>query len=164
MLTTISNLELGYNFYQDISYLTSLHNLTLLIFNNNYISSIDCLNVLPKLSSIQFKRNYTYPIKNFSNLTHLALLNLNSNNQKQLDLLSNINLKSLELNYSILYNRQQIEKIIINKLPMNLSQLKLTGLLSTKFDIELIPITLTRLILPIIYDDDILVQDFIHHY
>ena len=158
--TTIRHTEIGYNFYQDISCLTSLFNLTLIIFNNNYIDSIDCLNVLPKLSSIQFKNNYTYPITNFTHLTYLSILNLNNNNEKQLDLMSNINLKYLELNYNYNSLKTNFNRIVLNKLPLNLIELKITGFMACKFDIELIPITLKKIVLPVIYNEDIVMHDY----
>jgi hypothetical protein len=160
---SITHLELGYNFNQDISYLTSLYNLNLIIFHN-YNKSIDCLNSLPNLTSIQFKSNYIYPIKNFYNLTYLSLLHLNSINPKQLDMISNINLKYLELNYSLLTLNHKMDKIILDKLPINLIEFRLTGLLSIKFDIELIPITLNKIILGKIYEEEIIVNDFIYNY
>lgn len=157
---TIRKLELGLNFYQDISCLTSLSNLSFIIFNNNYIQSINCLNILTKLSSIQFKNNYTYPIKNFKYLTYLSILNINGYNSKQLDLLSNINLKCLELNFNYNFLKTNVNYIELNKLPINLVELKLTGLLTSKLDIELIPITLKKLVLPVIYNEDIVVPDY----
>ena len=57
-----------------------------------------------------------------------------------------------------------MDKIILDKLPINLIEFRLTGLLSIKFDIELIPITLNKIILGKIYEEEIIVNDFIYNY